>query len=153
MANTYTQLYVQFVFATKFRTASLHPDWDERLRMYISVIVKNNGHKLIAINNVPDHLHMFVGLDPKQSISDLMRVVKGDSSEWINEKRLTPVKFQWQEGYGAFTYSRSQVDAVVKYIENQQEHHKRISFTEEYIEMLQKFAVHYDEQYIFKIPE
>ncbi len=153
MANTYTQLYVQCVFATKYRKAALHAEWDERLRMYISAIVKNNGHKLIAINNMPDHLHLFIGLNPNQSISEIMRIVKGDSSEWVNEKRLTQVKFQWQQGYGAFTYSKSQVDAVVKYVANQQEHHKRITFLDEYVEMLQKFAVEYDEKYIFKLPE
>lgn len=153
MANTYTQLYVQFVFATKYRAAALQPEWDERLRMYISATVKNNGHKLIAINNMPDHLHLFVGLHPNQSISEIMRLVKGDSSEWINRERLTNSKFHWQDGYGAFTYSRSQVDSVVKYIVNQQEHHKRITFHDEYITMLQKFDIEYDERYIFKLPE
>ncbi|HEY9002367.1 MAG TPA: IS200/IS605 family transposase [Mucilaginibacter sp.] len=99
MPNTYTQLYLYFVFAVKYRAALLNEDWDERLRLYIIAIVQNNGHKVLAINNMPDHLHLFVGLNPAQSISDLMRLVKGDSSEWINKEKLTPTKFQWQDGY------------------------------------------------------
>jgi len=153
MANTYTQLYVQFIFAPKFRAALLQPEWDERLRMYMSAIVRNNGHKMIAINNMPDHLHMFVGLNPKQSISELMGLVKGDSSEWINKEKLTLRKFHWQDGYGAFSYGKSQVDKVVKYIINQQEHHKKITFLDEYRKLLQIFEVEFDERYIFKLPE
>jgi putative transposase len=153
MSDTYTQLYIQIVFAPKYRQALLKPEWEERLRMYISAIVRNNGHKLIAINNMADHLHLLVGLNPKQSISDMMRLIKGDSSEWINKERLTTRKFQWQEGYGAFSYSKSQIDAVVKYIENQQEHHKKITFLDEYKNMLEKFEVEYKESYIFKLPE
>lgn len=102
MANTFTQLYIQFVFAPRFRAALLNSEWDERLRSYISVIVRNHGHKLIAINNMPDHIHMFIGLNPTQSISEVMRIVKGDSAEWINKEKLTLGKFQWQNGYGAF---------------------------------------------------
>jgi putative transposase len=104
---------------------------------------------LLAINTVPDHLHMFVGLNPKQSISELIRLVKGDSSEFINKERLTPKKFQWQEGYGAFTNSRSQIDPVVKYILNQKEHHARQTFRDEYLGILKDYAVEYDEKYIF----
>lgn len=153
MANTYTQLYIQCIFAPKFRAAMLQPQWDERLRKYISTIAKTNNHKMIAINNMPDHLHLFVGLNPTQSISEMMRIIKGDSSEWINKEKLTVRKFQWQEGYGAFSYSRSQVDAVAKYIMNQQEHHRKITFLDEYKNMLKKFEVPYDERYIFKLPE
>jgi len=102
---------------------------------------------------MPDHLHLFVGLDPQQSISELMRFVKGDSSELINKKRFTTQKFQWQEGYGAFSYSRSQVKDVVAYIANQQEHHKRVSFVDEYKEMLKRFEIEFDERYVFKLPE
>jgi putative transposase len=153
MANTYTQLYIQCIFATKYRAALLQPQWEERLRTYISTIAKTNGHKMIAINNMPDHLHLFVGLNPNQSISEMMRKIKGDSSEWINNEKLTARKFQWQEGYGAFSYSRSQVDAVAKYVMNQQEHHKKTTFLDEYKKMLEKFEVSYDERYIFKLPE
>jgi putative transposase len=119
MANTYTQLYIHFVFAVKYRVALLNEKWDERLRLYITATTQNNGHKMLAINNMPDHLHMFIGLNPAQSLSELMRLVKGDSSEWINKQNLTSAKFQWQEGYGAFSYSKSQIDKVVKYILNQ----------------------------------
>ena len=153
MANTYTQLYIQFVFAPRFRAAMLDIKWDERLRMYASGIVQNNGHKMIAINNMQDHLHLFIGLNPKQSISEIIKLVKCDSSEWINKERLTPNKFQWQEGYGAFSYSKSQVNDVVKYIENQAEHHKKITFLDEYKKMLEKFEVEYDDRYLFKLPE
>ena len=153
MANTFTQLYVQCVFAPKFRVAMIQPQWEERLRTYISTIAKTNGHKMIAINNMPDHLHLFVGLNPTQSISEMMRIIKGDSSEWINNERLTVRKFQWQEGYGAFSYSKSHVDAVAKYVMNQKEHHKKVSFLDEYKQMLEKFEIPYDERYIFKLPE
>ena len=153
MANAYTQLYVQCVFAPRYRAALLQPEWDERLRKYISTIAKTNGHKMIAINNMPDHIHLFMGLNPSQSISEMVRTIKGDSSEWINLEKFTGRKFQWQEGYGAFSYSRSQVDAVAKYVMNQREHHKKITFLDEYKDMLDKFEVSYDERYIFKLPE
>lgn len=153
MPNTYTQLYIHFVFAVKYRAALLNNSWDDRLRLYIAAITQNNGHKLLAINNMPDHLHMLIGVNPSQSISDLIRLVKGDSSEWINKEKLTPYKFQWQEGYGAFSHSKSQVDKVVKYILNQQEHHKKSTFLDEYRQMLNSFDIAFDERYIFKLPE
>jgi putative transposase len=150
MPNTYTQLYIHCVFAVKYRMAMIQPEWEDRLQMYITGIVQNNGHKLLAINSMPDHLHLFVGLNPKQSISDMMMLVKGDSSEMINKERLTKRKFQWQDGYGAFSNSRSQIDGVVKYILNQKQHHSKKTFREEYIEMLKDYAVEYDERYIFQ---
>lgn len=150
MANTYTQLYIHCVFAVKFRKAVIHIDWEERLHKYITGIVQNNGHKMLAINSAHDHLHMLVGLNPKQSISDMMRLVKGDSSEFINKHRFTPGKFQWQEGYGAFTINRSQIDGVVKYILNQKTHHHKKTFQEEYLEILKDYGIEYDEKYIFK---
>ncbi|MDB5284112.1 MAG: Transposase like protein [Bacteroidota bacterium] len=152
MANTYTQLYIHCVFAVKYRAAMLQPEWDERLRLYITAIVQNHKHKMIAINNMPDHLHFFVGLSPNQSISDMLRFVKGDSSEWINSEKFTRRKFNWQDGYGAFSHSKSQVDSVVKYILNQKEHHEITTFLEEYRGMLEKFGIKYDERYIFKLP-
>ncbi len=151
-SNTYTQLYIHCVFAVKYRAAMLHNDWDDRLRLYITATVQNEGHKMLSINNIADHIHFLVGLNPKQSISDMMRLVKGDSSEWINKEKLTSSKFQWQDGYGAFSHSKSQVDSVVKYIRNQEEHHKKTTFLDEYRKMLQDFGVEYDEQYIFKLP-
>ena len=150
MANTYTQLYIHFVFAVKFRKAVIQPTWEERFYKYITGIVQNNGYKMLAINAVPDHLHLFMGLNPKQSIADIMRLVKGDSSEFVNKEGFTERKFQWQEGYGAFSNSRSQIDSVVKYIMNQKSHHSRKTFTDEYLEMLNKYAVDYDRQYTFR---
>ena len=150
MPNNYTQLYIHCVFAVKFREAVLNPEWDKRLRLYITAIVQNNGHKMHAINTMPDHLHMFIGLNPAQSLSKLMQLVKGDSSEWVNKERLTTKKFHWQSGYGAFSHSKSQISRVAGYIENQQKHHAKKAFLDEYRKMLENFSVAYDEQYIFK---
>ena len=115
MSNTFTQLYIHSVFAVKYRKAVIQPTWEERLHQYITGILQNNGHKLLAINSMPDHLHFFVGLNPKQSISDMLRLVKGDSSEFVNREKFAKRKFYWQDGYGAFSNSRSQIDSVVKY--------------------------------------
>ncbi|MDB5210345.1 MAG: transposase [Sediminibacterium sp.] len=150
MSNTYTQLYIHCVFAVKFRNAAISREWDERLRLYIAAIIQNNGHKMLAINNVHDHLHLFIGLNPSQSISHIMQLVKGDSSEWINKHKLTRIKFNWQTGYGAFSHSKSQIHNVVQYILHQEEHHKKISFLDEYRKMLKDFEVDYNELYIFK---
>lgn len=150
MANTYTQLYIHCVFAVKFREAVLSSEWDNRLRLYMTAIVQNNRHKMIAINNMPDHLHMFIGLNPDQSLSKIMQLVKGDSSEWINKEKLTKKKFNWQSGYGAFSHSRSQISIVARYIENQQLHHAKKVFLDEYLRMLKDFSVEYDQRYIFK---
>ena len=149
MLNTYTQLYIHFVFAVKYRQATIQEEWEDRLQKYITGVVQGNGHKLLAINTMPDHLHMFVGLNPKQSISDLMRLVKGDSSEFVNKEGFTKRKFYWQDGYGAFSNSRSQIDGVTKYILNQKEHHSKKTFRDEYVDMLKDYAVEYDQQYIF----
>ncbi len=128
----------------------LDPAWDKRLRLYIAAIVQNNAHTMIAINNMPDHIHILIGLNPAQSISNIMQMVKGDSSEWINKEKLTEQKFSWQNGYGAFSYSRSQIDRVAKYIAHQQEHHRKQEFLEEYRQMLKTFAIDYDDRYIFQ---
>lgn len=149
MANTYTQLHVHFVFAVKYRAAVIHPEWNARLHKYITGIVQNNGHKMLAINSVPDHIHFFAGINPSQSISDLLKLVKGDSSEFINQQGFINRKFQWQSGYGAFSNSHSQIDAVVKYILNQQEHHKKRKFKDEYQKMLSDNGVEYDNRYTF----
>ncbi len=150
MSNTYTQIHIQCVFAVKYRESVINNLWKERLHKYVIAIINNNGHKLLSINSMSDHLHLFFGMRPNQSLSDLMRLVKGDSSEWINSQKLVKGKFRWQEGYGAFSYSKSHTDAVVKYIINQEAHHRRQTFLEEYQEMLRKFEVDYNEQYIFK---
>jgi putative transposase len=151
--NTFSQLYVHFVFAVKYRAALIAADWEEVLHKYITGITQNNGHKMIAINSAEDHLHMFVGLNPKQSISELMRLVKGDSAEFVNRQKFTRQKFRWQEGYGAFTHSRSDVDRVAKYIFNQKEHHKLEAFNKEYIVLLNEAGIEYDEKYLFHDPE
>jgi len=150
MSNTYTQIHILCVFAVKFRQSVIQPVWKDRLHQYIIAIVRNNGHKVISINNMPDHLHLFFGFRPDQSLSDLMRMVKGESSEWINKEKFTPSVFRWQGGYGAFSYSRSQIKTVAEYIENQEEHHRKKTFLEEYKLFLDQFEVEYDERYIFK---
>lgn len=150
MANTYTQLYIHFVFAVKYRAAVLESNWEIQLHKYITGIVQNAKHKLLAINSVPDHLHMFVGLHPNQSISEMMQLVKGDSSEFVNKQKFTKRKFYWQDGYGAFSNSHSQIDAVVKYILNQKMHHQKKTFREEYLGMLEDYKVDYDAKYIFQ---
>ena len=150
MANTYTQIHIQCVVAVKYRKAIIDISWKERLHQYITGIVQNHDHKMISINSMPDHLHMFFGLRPDQSLSDLMQTVKGEASEWINIQKFTPSLFRWQQGFGAFSYSRSQIKAVATYIENQEQHHSKKTFLEEYRDMLKKFEIEYDEKYIFK---
>lgn len=150
MANTYTQIHIQFVFAVKYRDCLIHPSWKEELYMYITGITKENGHKLLAINGMSDHIHILIGLRPTQSISDLMQDIKGGSSKWINLKKFLKVKFEWQEGYGAFSYSKSQITNIIQYIKNQENHHRAKSFREEYLEILKEFEIDYNENYIFK---
>lgn len=150
MTNTYTQIHIQFVFAVKYRNAVIETSWKNDLYKYMAGIVKNNNHKLLSINGMPDHVHILVGLRPSQSISDLLQDVKGSSSKWINSMKLVKGKFEWQEGYGAFSYSKSHLGNVISYIENQEQHHKKKTFLEEYREFLDKFEVEYDEKYLFK---
>lgn len=152
MANTFTQLHIQFVFAVQNRISLIQPVWEEELFKYITGIVKNHKHKMIAINGVPDHIHIFLGLHPMQSISNLMQIVKGESSRWINNKGFVKGKFQWQEGYGAFSYGHSQVNKVYDYVMKQKEHHRKRTFSDEYRELLEKFEVPFEERYIFKVP-
>lgn len=150
MANTFAQIYLQFVFAVQDRVSLVRPEWKDELCKYITGIVQNNKHKLIAINGMPNHLHVFVGYKPHQLIPDLLQDIKGSSSKWINDKRLVRGKFKWQEGYGAFSYSHSQVDSVVKYINEQEQHHRKQSFYEEYVQLLRKFDVSFDEKYVLQ---
>lgn len=150
MPNTYTQIYIHTVFSVKNRESLINQRWKDELYKYITGIIQNHDHKLIAINGMPDHLHVFIGLKPDQSISDLMQDIKGGSSKWINEKGFVDGKFEWQSGYGAFSYSDSQVDNVVRYILTQEKHHTKKTFIEEYTDFLEKFKVPYDEKYIFK---
>ena len=153
MANTYTQIHIQCVCAVKFRDALIHVSWKDRLHQYITGIVQNHKHKMLSINSMPDHLHMFFGFRPDQSLSNLMQVVKGDSSEWINKQNLTPIHFNWQGSFGAFSYSKSQISTVCNYIENQEHHHSKKTFLEEYRKMLIDAGADYDDTYIFKLPE
>lgn len=148
MANTFTQIYLHVVFAVQNRVSLIQPEWKNELYKYITGIVRNNGHKLIAINGMSEHVHIAVGYKPNQLIPDLLQDIKGNSSKWINGKKYVNSKFTWQAGYGAFSFSHSQIDAVVNYINNQEKHHKRQSFREEYIQLLKKYDVLYDEKYV-----
>jgi putative transposase len=150
MANSYTQIHIHFVFAIKFRHGIIQSKWKEDLYKYIAGIIQNNNHKLLAINGMPDHIHILIGLRPAQSISDLMKDVKQSSSKWINDNKLAEGHFEWQEGYGAFSYSESQINQVINYIQNQEMHHKKKTFKEEYLDFLEKFEIDYDEKFIFK---
>jgi REP element-mobilizing transposase RayT len=149
MPGTYTQLYVQIIFAVKNRNALIKKDWQERLFSYIAAIIDSKGHKSIIVNGVADHVHILVSLNPSASISDLVRDLKNNSSKFVNENKLSPFKFNWQEGYGAFSYSRSQLNTVYNYILNQEEHHRKKTFKEEYIEFLKAFEIEYSEKYLF----
>jgi REP element-mobilizing transposase RayT len=135
---------------SKKRTGLIQKEWKDELYKYITGIIQKQDHKLLAINGMPDHLHVFFGMRPIQSLSDLMQDIKGSSSKWINEKKFIKDKFEWQEGYGAFSYSKSQTSRVIAYVQNQEVHHQKITFLEEYIKFFKKYEVDYDERYIFK---
>lgn len=152
MPNTFTQIHIQCIFAVKYRAALISYEWKERLLQYITGIVRNHKHKMISINSMPDHLHMLFGMRPDQSLSDLMKFVKGESSEWINKEKFTKSQFRWQEGYGGFSYEKSMIPIVANYIENQELHHKKKSFREEFRELLIEFDIPFDERYIFHDP-
>ncbi len=150
MTNTYTQLYVHYVFAVQNRISLINEKWQNDLYKYSNGIIEQQGHKLLAINGMPDHVHLLISMNPKQSSSDLMYHVKRSTSMWINDNNLSPGKFSWQEGFGGFTYGKSQIPAIARYIENQQQHHKKHTFNEEYVKLLEAFGIEYDEQYVFK---
>ena len=149
MPGTYSKIYIHIVFAVKGRTNLIGSQWKDELYGYISGIVKNKGHKSIIVNGANDHIHLFVGLNPSNSVSDLVRDVKNNSSNFINNKRFVAGKFSWQEGYGAFSYAESQVEQVYQYVLNQEQHHQKRSFKEEYLDFLSKFEIDYDERYLF----
>ena len=149
MANTFTQIHIHAVFAVQNRISLISKDWQERLYKYIIAIMQKHGHKVLSIGGMPDHVHILFGSRPIQALSALMQEVKRDSSEWINQSKFVIGKFAWQEGYGAFSYSKSQIPNVANYIENQEEHHAKQSFTEEYRKILDNFGVEYDKRYIF----
>ena len=150
MANTYTQIHIQAIFAVKDRTSLIRSEWENELYKYITGIIHNHEHKLLQINGMPDHLHVFFGMRPKQSVSELLKIIKRESSRWINEKGFLKSKFSWQEGYGAFSYGKSQVSDVIEYVRNQKEHHRKKTFIQEYTEFLDAFEVDFNEQYIFR---
>ena len=149
MADTYSQIYIQIVFSVQNRKALIHESFETELYKYISGIIQNKGQKLIAINGMPDHIHIFIGMKPNCCLSDLVREIKKSSNSFINEKQFTKVPFYWQEGFGAFSYSFSHIDTVVNYIKNQKSHHKAKSFKEEYLEFLEKFKIEYKDEYLF----
>ena len=150
MANTFTQLHIQLIFAVQNRTSLIDKFWKDRLYAYMTGIIQNNGHKLLIINGMPDHVHILIGFRTTQALSELVQVVKRDSSKWINENKFVRGKFSWQEGFGAFSYSHSHLSNVMEYIKNQEEHHRKLTFLEEYKSFLEKFEIEFDEKYIFK---
>ena len=150
MANTYTQIYIHVVFAVQARESLIKAEWKEELFKYITGILNNQKTKLIAIGGVEDHIHILFGMNPTIALSDVVREVKASSSKFINEEKFVRGKFYWQEGFGAFSYSRSQIDAVAKYILNQEQHHSIKSFKDEYVALLNRFEVEYDDRYLFK---
>jgi putative transposase len=150
MANTYSQIYIQVVFAVYGRENLIKPEWKDEIYKYISGIVKNKKQKLIAINGVSDHVHILLGIKPNCDLSHLVQEIKANSSRFINDERFVHGRFNWQEGFGAFSYGYSQLDTVIGYIQRQEEHHKKKSFREEYLGFLEKFQVNFDEKYLFE---
>ena len=149
MANTFSQIYVHIIFSTKGRNKLILASFRDELFKYIAGIIKRKGQTPLAVNGTADHVHIFTGMKPEKAISDLVRDVKHFSTLFVNERKLSPVKFSWQEGYAVFTYSHSQVNTVIKYLINQEEHHKVKSFQDEYREFMERFNVNYDEKYLF----
>jgi len=149
MANTYTKIYLQLVFTPSGRENIIPVKHKEELQRYTTGIIQNRKHKLLAINYMPDHVHIFIGYQPSQPLPDLLRDIKANTSKFINDKRWLPGKFKWQEGYGAFSYSHSQLGDVIDYINNQEQHHQNTSFKDEYLETLVKFDIDFANEYLF----
>ena len=149
MADTYIQAYFHLVFAVRNRDALIQKSWKDELEKYITGIVHNNNHKLIAIGSMPDHIHIFIGYNLNQTIPNLVENIKTSSNHWIADKKLSRFKFHWQKGYGAFTHSHKQIDVVAKYVLSQEEHHRKKSFKEEYTQMLNEFEIAYKDEYVF----
>lgn len=148
--STYSQIYIHVVFAVKGRESLIHYSWEEELYKYISGIVKNKEQKMLAINGMPDHIHFLIGMKPSCCLSDLIREIKKSSNDFIREKKFCKHKFQWQEGYGAFSYSNSSINNVIEYIQNQKDHHKKKTFRDEYIDFLTKFEIQFKNEYLFQ---
>src|SRR5229473_3565595 len=147
MANTFSQIYIQTVFAVSNRLSLIKPEFKEDLHKYITGVIRNQGQKLICINGMPDHLHILIGLKPSMALADLVRDIKAESSTYVNKNSWVRGKFSWQEGYGAFSYGHSQLDSIIRYIQNQEKHHKRSSFKDEYLSLLRKFNIAFDDKY------
>jgi len=150
MANTYTQIHIQIVFTVQNRDSIILNTCRDELYKYITGIIQNNKHKLLAINGMPDHVHLLIGYRPVQSLSDLVQDIKGSSSKWINEKRFVNGRFSRQEGYGAFSYAKNDLPKIIGYIQHQYEHHTKKTFLEEYLELLKEFDIEYDDRFVFK---
>ena len=150
MPGTFSQIYIQVVFAVKGRNSLIYPQWEEELYKYITGIVQNKGQKMLAINGMPDHIHFLIGMKPSCTLSDLVREIKKSSNTFIAERKFTKFKFQWQEGYGSFSYSHSVLNRVIEYIHNQKEHHKKQTFRDEYQEFLRKFEIEFKVEYLFE---
>ncbi|MBD1364139.1 IS200/IS605 family transposase [Mucilaginibacter sp. ZT4R22] len=149
MANTFSQIYLQFVFAVQNRQSLIPKAHKEELHKYITGLVQNRKAKMLAVNCMPDHIHIFVGFKPTMSISDFVKEIKVESNDFINSKGWVAGKFNWQEGYGVFSYSHSHIDKVVNYVLNQEAHHQKKTFKQEYLGLLQKFELQFDERYVF----
>jgi putative transposase len=150
MANTFSQIYIQTVFAVSGRESVIKAEFREELYKYITGIVRNQRQKLIAINGMPDHVHILIGLRPAMALADLVENIKTDSSKFINRSKWVHGRFNWQEGYGAFSYGHSQLARIIRYIQNQQSHHSRRTFRDEYLTLLRKFDIAFDQKYAFK---
>ena len=150
MAGTYSQVYIQVVFAVNGRQNLIGKIWKEELNKYIAGIVKGKEQKSIIVNGMPDHIHTFIGLKPEMAISDLVRDIKNNSSKFINDRKFVRGKFSWQEGYGVFSYSHSHISRVYNYILNQEKHHQNRTFKQEYLELLKKFEIEFNEKYLFE---
>jgi len=150
MANTFTQIHIHVVFAVQNRISCIQKSWQDRLYKYIIAIIQKHKHKVLAIGGMPDHIHILFGFRPTQALSNLIQEVKRDSSEWVNQQGFIAGRFSWQEGYGAFSYSKSHVSKVAKYIETQEEHHQKKRFVDEFKKILKDLDLEYNEQYIFK---
>jgi len=153
LANTFSQIYIQTVFAVSNRQSLIKPEFKEDLYKYVSGIVSNQGQKLIAINGVADHVHILIGLRPAMALADLVQEIKADSTNFINKNRWVRGRFNWQEGYGAFSYGHSQLDTIIRYIQNQEKHHKRRSFKNEYLTLPRKFDIAFEDKYVFDFIE
>jgi len=150
MAGTFSQIYIQAVFAVEGRANLLQKPWREEVFKYMAGIIKGKNQKSIIVNGMANHVHLFIGLKPSIAVSDLVRDIKNNTSNFINTQKFVHGKFSWQEGFGSFSYAHSQIEQVYQYILNQEEHHRKKTFKEEYLEFLKKFEIEYDEKYLFK---